>query len=122
MNLHDEIRKNITAFNAPGLCLVYVPGGLGLGNNIGGQPHAAFPISDDPVVAVEGLRAMRQAAVDANQMRMLFIKDRPAGSRLDNEADLVMSINLDMAGGVLAVHKCRGIEPRMPDTFFLYEA
>lgn len=121
MNLHDQIRKNISTYNMPGLCLVYVPVGLALGNNIGGQPHAAFPISDDQQVAVEGLQAMRQAAIDANQMRLLFIKDRPVGTILDQQADLVMSIDFDMTGGQLSVHKCRGIEPRLPDTFFVYE-
>lgn len=121
MNLHETIRNYIAALNAPGLCLVYVPEGLNLGNNIGGQPHAAFPISEDSQVAIEGLRLMRQACVDAVEMRLLFIRNRPVGTIIDQEADLVLSLDFDMEGVSVTVHKSRGFVVNMPDTHFTYQ-
>lgn len=124
MNILERVGQYAADFNNPGVLLVYVPGELNLHSG-GSVTPGIFNASGDSQFDRTRLRQIRAEAIEANQLRILFIASYPGAGNftsLDTEVDVVLSVEFGVTSGVVKVVKFRAVEEKPKDTTFTYEA
>lgn len=122
MNILETVGQYVAVATEPGLTLVFVPAGLKMNRGLGQETPAVYHVESDSDEERQKLRQMRAEAVDANQMRVLFVEGVGPERKLDYEADMVLSVEFGIDNGWVRCHKLRSVERKPLDTVFIYEA
>lgn len=122
MNILETVGKYVACVTEPGLILVFVPVGLKMNTSPGVETPGVFHFENDSAEELQKLRQIRAEAVEANQIRVLHVSGVGPERRLDNEADMVLSVEFGIDSGWVRCHKFRGAEQKPLDTVFIYEA
>ncbi|ANZ48516.1 hypothetical protein BIZ78_gp059 [Erwinia phage vB_EamM_Caitlin] len=124
MNILETVGKYAADFNNPGVMLVYVPRELNLDGG-GVQTPGIFDVSGDNQFDRTRLRQIRAEAMEANQLRILFVASMGVPgdfTPLDQEVDVTLSVEFGVSAGWVKVIKFRSVEEKPKDTAFIYEA
>lgn len=124
MNILETVGKYATDFNSPGVMLVYVPRELNLDGGAVQTPDI-FSVSGDNQTDRGRLRQMRAEALEANQLRILFVANMGVPGHFtafDQEVDVTLSVEFGVTNGWVKVKKFRSVNEKPKDTAFIYEA
>ncbi|QVW55731.1 hypothetical protein pEaSNUABM9_00150 [Erwinia phage pEa_SNUABM_9] len=121
MNILETVGKYAADFNNSGVMLVTVPRDLNMDGG-GPQTPGIFDATGDSRFDCTRLRGIRAEAVEARQLRILFIAAGTGGPMLENEVDVALSVEFGVSGGWVKVQKFRSTAEKPKDTAFIYEA